>query len=66
MPEKIDRATFLEGRELLKCLRARFPILFPANRRDIKPWLMLRTARRFPMYQPVLGLRRPGGRGVST
>ena len=38
MSEKISRAVFLEGRELLKRLQARFPILFPVDRRDLKPW----------------------------
>ena len=57
MSEKLSRAAFLEGRELLKRLQARFPILFPADRRDLKPWATVsgkrwptaRMARRFPM-----------------
>ena len=40
MSEKINRAVFLEGRELLKRLRVRFPVLFPADRRDLKPWAL--------------------------
>ena len=34
----ISRAAVLEGRELLKRLRARFSVLFPADRKDLKPW----------------------------
>ena len=45
MSEKINRAVFLEGRELLKRLRVRFPILFPADRRDLKPWAVGEDAR---------------------
>ncbi len=45
MSEKISRVAFLEGRELLKRLRVRFPILFPADRRDLKPWAVGEDAR---------------------
>ena len=45
MSEKISRAVFLEGRELLKRLQARFPVLFPADRRDLKPWAVGEGAR---------------------
>ena len=45
MSEKISRAAFLEGRELLKRLRVRFPVLFPADRRDLKPWAVGEDAR---------------------
>ena len=39
MPKiNISRAAVLEGRELLKRLRMRFPVLFPADRKDLKPW----------------------------
>ena len=36
--KKISRATFLEGQTLLKRLRAHFLVLFPADRRELKPW----------------------------
>ena len=45
MSEKISRAVFLDGRELLKRLRVRFPVLFPADRRDLKPWAVGEGAR---------------------
>ena len=45
MSEKISRAVFLEGRELLKRLRVRFLVLFPADRRDLKPWAVGEGAR---------------------
>ena len=38
MSENFSRTVFLEGRELFKRLRVRFPVLFPADRRDLKPW----------------------------
>ena len=46
MPKKkISRTAYLEGRELLKRLRVRFPVLFPADRRDLKPWAVGEDAR---------------------
>ena len=41
----IKRAAVLEGRELLRRLRARFPVLFPSDRKDLKLWAVGEDAR---------------------
>ena len=43
--KKISRTAYLEGRELLQRLRVRFPVLFPDDRRDLKPWAIGEDAR---------------------
>ena len=43
--KKISRTDYLEGCEFLKRLRARFPALFPADCRDLKPWAVGEDAR---------------------
>ena len=42
---KITRTADLQGRELLKRLRARFPVLFPAGFGHLKPWAVGEAVR---------------------
>ena len=59
--KKISRTAYLEGCEFLKRLRARFPALFPADCRDLKPWAVGEDAR---MRQALADAE--GGETVST
>ena len=43
--KKISRTAYREGRELFQRLRVRFPLLFPDDRRDLKPWAIGEDAR---------------------
>ena len=43
--QRFSPAAYVEGRELLKRLRTRFPALFPDDLQDLRPWALKEDAR---------------------
>ena len=56
---KVTRTAERKGRELLERLRPRFPALFPADQKDLKPWAVGEGRR---LHQAVA----EGGETVSS